>query len=154
MRHTVLKNGSQRFRASNFEFSASPDLRDFEGRSYGHWLFARPDGRGGAIVNRTYYSNSTVKHQIKGLDCLRTLGIPVSLELRHTTEDLTNLKAALEAEVLGLTARNAALAALISKKGTRKRTNEERKAEMEANAVQIKKLRKLIQREARKGGAA
>lgn len=107
------------YKASNVQFN--PET--CQALSYDWWRFVDRVG-GQVIFNHYNYSPSTVKHQYKVRDLLRTLGIAIDLEI-EAPDGLQNLDSARAWHLIQ--AEN--LEAEAARPRTRKSTNERRLAE-------------------------
>lgn len=143
MKHLVTLN---EYKQTNASLYVSPDMTEVRAYSYGWWRFVDTDKHGNVIFNDAKYSNSTSGHQSDVASILRRLNIRIGLRLSKTTENLTHgVEAVVESEIKHHLWDIESLKAKINTKGSHRRKNEERRAEIEGIEYRIKDLRAYLE---------
>lgn len=144
-----LKTKESEYYQKNFTLKVSEDLKEVSASSYGWWHFVATDSVGNVYFNNSTYSNSTGSHQGYVSSKLEELGVKVSVCLHNTTDHFgfndSHIKRCIESEIKEKQSQITELNELINKKGTRKKKNEERKAEITNTEYRIKDLERIIE---------
>lgn len=116
--------------------------RTLEAVSYGWWTYLRRLDNGLVVINNTYYSNSTSKHQMHLASLLRTLGIEVDIVVTKSTRSLDDIEGIID----DLKAYIRELQLEIAKPRSWHSTNERRQREINKTLSQIEILSKSLEK--------
>lgn len=121
------------YQASNVAFDPETET----GTSYGWWIFVkRIDGK--LVFNDYFYSPTTARHQVKMRRLLEELGIKIDLEI-EAPRGIQSLGSAVDFYI----AQIQKLEALISKPGTKREKNKERREQIRTYKLKLRQVVKM-----------
>jgi hypothetical protein len=139
-----LKITLNNYSRQNVLLDISKDLKKAWAESYEWWVFVETDSVGNVFFNDSTYSNTTSSQQCDTRSILRRLGVRVHFTIYNTTEHFgQSIEHVLKASIKNYKTEIKKLIKAIKKKGSWKRTNAERRAEIKSMLYKIKDARNI-----------
>lgn len=139
-----LQITKDRYKSTNNIIDVNPETLAVSAKSYDWWNYIWTDSVGNIVFNYSKYSKTTSRHQDEANSILSRLNLKVSVYLYNITSNYNFASSAIKDEIEKLKKKIKGIDDEINRKGSHKRKNFERNAEIKSIEYIIKDLNRFL----------